>query len=240
MELFYTSDINGNIAILGEQESKHCASVLRHKEGDKINIIDGEGNMYLSTISSIAKKEVICEILEVHSDFGGHNYSLTMAVCPTKNMDRYEWFMEKATEIGIDKFVPIIGEHSERKIIKPERCERVIVSAAKQSLKAKFPVLAEQVSVIDFISSENEGLKLIAFCEEERKFSLPSALKEYLGSLNGGTPKITLLIGPEGDFSMREIELALEKGFIPIHLGESRLRTETAALAAVSYIYFEV
>lgn len=240
MELFYSNVINGGLCTLDEQETRHCANVLRHKVGDTINVIDGIGNMYYCQIESISKKETVCKVLEINNNFGAHNYILTMAVCPTKNIDRYEWFLEKATEIGLDVVVPIIGEHSERKIIKHERCERVLVSAAKQSIKAKFPVLREQISVIDFIKEAHDGLKLIAFCEDERKISLPFAIKEYVKNCKDVFPSVTILIGPEGDFSKKEINLALENGFLPIHLGDSRLRTETAALAAVSCVYFMI
>lgn len=239
MELFYSNNINDNICTLTEQEAKHCANVLRHKVGDQINVIDGLGNLYLCSIKDISKKDVICQVIKTTTNFGSHPYSLTMAVAPTKNMDRYEWFLEKATEIGVDVIVPIIGEHSERKIVKPERCERILVSAAKQSLKGTFPILEEQCTVIEFIKKQRAGLKLIAFCEENEKYSLPSRLNSYLSN-TPVLPQITILIGPEGDFSDNEIKLALENGYSPIHLGESRLRTETAAIAAVTCVYFNL
>ena len=141
MEFFYANVVNGGLCTLDEQETRHCANVLRHKVGDTSNVIDGIGNMYYCKIESISKKETVCKVLEINNNFGAHNYILTMAVCPTKNIDRYEWFLEKATEIGLDVVVPIIGEHSERKIIKHEGCERVLVSAAKKAIKAKLPVL---------------------------------------------------------------------------------------------------
>jgi 16S rRNA (uracil1498-N3)-methyltransferase len=160
-----------------------------------------------------------------------------MAVCPTKNNDRYEWFAEKACEIGFDVLHPVIGEHSERRVLKTQRVEKILVSAAKQSLKAAVPVVNEPVSVKEFIndSKETQALKLIAYCFEDEKMPRRS-IKEALSYFQG--EEIIILIGPEGDFSRQEAELAIEAGFIPVHLGESRLRTETAALTAVSAVYF--
>lgn len=256
MEIFYTTNIDNSIATLSEEESKHCVRVLRHKEGDNIKIIDGEGTLYNCKIVE-AKKSVVCSIESSIESFGTHPYSLIMAVAPTKNIDRYEWFLEKATELGMDVVVPVIGEHSERKIVKPERCERILLSATKQSLKAALPKLEPLTSVTEFIKSteliEGSVLKLIAYCGEATKKSLPEALEEYMKSIgdpssnkSGGVlttesdnlPKIVILIGPEGDFSEKEVELAMAAGFTPIHLGASRLRTETAAVAAVSGVYF--
>ncbi len=253
MEIFYTTDIDNSIAILNEEESKHCVRVLRHKEGDKIKVIDGVGTLYNCVIVE-AKKSVVCSIESSVESFGTHPYSLIMAVAPTKNIDRYEWFLEKGTEMGMDVVVPVIGEHSERKIVKPERCERILLSATKQSLKAALPRLEPLTSVSEFIKSTElmgDGvLKLIAYCGEATKKSLPEALNEYFSKLSSSKganvstiesdslPKIAILIGPEGDFSEKEVELAMAAGFTPIHLGASRLRTETAAVAAVSGVYF--
>ena len=177
----------------------------------------------------------------MHENFGAHGYNLTMAVCPTKNMDRYEWFLEKATEIGTDRIVPVIGEHSERKIVKAERCNKILLSAAKQSLKGAVPVVNEPVSVKEFIEGMADGagaggpLKLIAYCFEDERVPRRS-IKEVLGGYEGSD--VVVLIGPEGDFSKAEAELAIQNGFIPVHLGDSRLRTETAALTAVAAVYF--
>lgn len=249
MEIFYTTDIDNVTATLNEEESKHCVRVLRHKEGDKIKVIDGAGTIYDCVITE-AKKSVVCSIESSVENFGTHPYSLTMAVAPTKNIDRYEWFLEKGTEMGMDVVVPVIGEHSERKIVKPERCERILLSATKQSLKAKLPQLEPLTSVAEFIKSTEQGgeevLKLIAYCGEATKKSLPEALAEYMKSIGELAinerlaPKIAILIGPEGDFSEKEVELAMAAGFTPIHLGASRLRTETAAVAAVSCVYFSL
>ncbi len=160
-----------------------------------------------------------------------------MAVCPTKNNDRYEWFAEKACEIGFDELSPIIGEHSERRILKTQRVEKILVSAAKQSLKAAVPAVNEPAGVKEFIKAHasDKALKLIAYCFEDE--SVPRrSIKEVLEE--SGSSDIIVMIGPEGDFSQSEAQLALASGFIPVHLGSSRLRTETAALTAVASVYF--
>ncbi len=237
MELFYSQDIEGGIVRLNQDESGHCIKVLRHKCGDEISVIDGCGTLYKCRIISDSHKGVEAIVLESQSDWGGHPYNLHLAVCPTKNNDRYEWFAEKACEIGFDTLAPIIGDHSERRILKTPRVEKILVSAAKQSLKAAVPVMNEPVSVKEFIKSEAEsqGLKMIAYCFEDERVprrSIREALEGYDGD------QITVMIGPEGDFSKEEAEMALAAGFIPVHLGQSRLRTETAALTAAAAVYF--
>jgi 16S rRNA (uracil1498-N3)-methyltransferase len=237
MELFYSQDIEGGIVRLNQDESGHCIKVLRHKCGDEISVIDGCGTLYKCRITSDSHKGVEAIVLESQSDWGGHPYNLHLAVCPTKNNDRYEWFAEKACEIGFDTLSPIIGDHSERRILKTPRVEKILVSAAKQSLKAAVPVVNEPVSVKEFIKSEAEsqGLKMIAYCFEDERVprrSIREALEGYDGD------QITVMIGPEGDFSKEEAEMALAAGFIPVHLGQSRLRTETAALTAAAAVYF--
>ena len=174
-------------------------------------------------------------VLDSVENWGSHPYHLHMAVCPTKNNDRYEWFAEKACEIGLDEISPVIGEHSERRVFKTARIEKILVSAAKQSLKGAVPVVNEPVSVKEFIKNNDAELKLIAYCFEDERVPRRS-VKEVLQSYEG--TDIAVLIGPEGDFSREEAELAIEHGFIPVHLGDSRLRTETAALTAVSAAYF--
>lgn len=256
MELFYSPEVGGGLCTLTEEESRHCAKVLRHSVGDVINVIDGSGALYTCRIMECGK-QVVCSVEQVQEDFGAHGYDLTMAVCPTKNIDRYEWFLEKATEMGVDAVVPVVGEHSERRVIKPERLEKILVSAAKQSLKGAVPVLREAVSVKQFIedSVSAPGVKLIAYCGEQEKVSLAQAVAEAKALASGavegaaggdvagasgnpGKPCITILIGPEGDFSPAEVGAAVEAGFRPLTLGESRLRTETAAVAAVAGVYF--
>lgn len=249
--------MENGICTLNEEESRHCSKVLRHVPGDTVNVIDGCGSLYTCRIIECGK-QVVCSVEQVQENFGAHRYHLTMAVCPTKNIDRYEWFLEKATEMGIDVVVPVIGEHSERRIIKPERLEKILVSAAKQSLKGAVPVLRETVPVKEFIrnAASLPGVKLIAYCGEQEKVTLAEAIamaKEQadassIASAAGGTmptfgkntPAITILIGPEGDFSPAEVEAAMAAGFHPLTLGSSRLRTETAAVAAVAGVYFMI
>lgn len=237
MELFYSRDIAGGICRLDQDESGHCIKVLRHRSGDEINVIDGCGALHRCRITSDSHKGVEAIVLESTDGWGSHPYRLHMAVCPTKNNDRYEWFVEKACEIGVDEISPVIGEHSERKIFKTARAEKILVSAAKQSLKASVPVVNEPVSVKDFIRSSSEGLRMIAYCFEDENIPRRS-IKEVLEGHDGSD--ITVMIGPEGDFSREEAELALASGFVPVHLGASRLRTETAALTAVAAVYFRM
>jgi len=241
MEIFYSSDIGGTshgggpVLTLGPEESSHCVRVLRHRAGDDINVIDGQGTLYCCRLWDDSPKEAKAEILEMIPDWGSHPYNLTMAVCPTKNIDRFEWFCEKATETGVDTIVPLLGDHSERKVLKPERISRVLLSATKQSLKGKIPSLGDTVPVTDFIKGEpKERLRLIAYCFEDASAPRRS-IKEVLEGYDG--KDVTVLIGPEGDFSKEEASLAISEGFVPVHLGESRLRTETAAVAAVMAVY---
>ena len=237
MELFFSRDIDGSVCRLDADESAHCVKVLRHREGDDIHVIDGEGTLYTCRILSASSKEVEAQVTGVERDWGSHPYRLRMAVCPTKNTDRYEWFAEKATEFGVDVITPVIGDHSERKVFKTERLKRILLSASKQSLKGAVPQVDEALPLRDLIrsyASNDSVLKLICCCYEgeERRMSIEGVLSEY------PTPEMVVLIGPEGDFSREEVALALECGFRPVHLGPSRLRTETAALAAVAAVYF--
>ena len=238
MELFFSRDIEGGICRLDQDESGHCIKVLRHRSGDEISVIDGCGTLYRCRITSDSHKGVEASVIDYKEGWGGHPYRLHLAVCPTKNNDRFEWFAEKACEIGFDELSPIIGEHSERKVLKIQRAEKILVSAAKQSLKAAVPAVNEPVSVKEFIKSAAEdsgSLKLIAYCFEDERVPRKS-IKEVLEAYKGSD--ITVMIGPEGDFSRSEAEAALAAGFIPVHLGESRLRTETAALTAAASVYF--
>ena len=236
MEIFWTEDIAGGICRLGDEESAHCVRVLRHRAGDRINIIDGHGTMYECTLVADSPKGAEARIEQAHQNWGGHPYDLTMAVCPTKNIDRYEWFAEKATEFGVDRIVPVIGEHSERKILKPERMNRILLSATKQSLKASIPVLSDTTSVREFIESTagTEALKMIAYCFEDGQER--TSIREVLEK--NDAKEVIVLIGPEGDFSREEADAAVAAGYVPVHIGESRLRTETAALASVSMVYY--
>lgn len=320
MELFFSDDIQDAQVRLDPDESAHCVRVLRHREGDEIFVIDGRGTLCRCVLELADAKGAWARVLERTHGFGAHPYHLTMAVCPTKNLDRYEWFVEKATEIGVDVVAPVIGERSERKVLKTERLRRLALSAAKQSLKGAVPQVAEPVSVRDFIlSAPAEALKLICYCFDDveripitsvlrpdaaalsnpgiahpsqtddglppivahpsqldgglppaidqssqlggglppisehlsqpsgvpsptiahpsQPSGVPSPTFESAGSNGGAGRPIMILIGPEGDFSPEEAALAREHGWIPVQLGPSRLRTETAALTAVTAVY---
>ena len=293
MEIFYSKDFDGYSFVLSEEESQHCVRVLRRRKGDAVNVIDGSGTLFKCIITSDAPKRVEAQVQERVEGWGSHPYKLTLAVCPTKNNDRYEWFAEKATEFGVDCIVPVIGERSERRVFKTDRLRRVVLSAVKQSLKGAVPEVAEPVSVKEFIASCQASCKLIAYCFDDAStprrsitevlsagalplahgfFRFASSLPTdgwappgkpgvcrtpckspegtlaLTGEATGGhrpvsqeqSPgnDIAVLIGPEGDFSPEEARMAIAAGFVPIHLGESRLRTETAAIAAVAAVYF--
>jgi len=233
MQLFYNpslSQITKDVTF-DKEESRHIVKVLRMNEGDIFKITNGKGSFFSAEIVNANPKGCLVKILseEIQPPLP---YQLHLAVAPTKLNDRYEWFLEKATEIGISEITPIICDHSERKIIKPERFEKILQSAMKQSLKANLPTLNKAALFKDFINSEKaiKGLKCIAHCEETNKKTLKSILLP--------NKKITILIGPEGDFSSEEIEFAMHAGFIPVTLGESRLRTETAAIVACHSVAF--
>ncbi|MCM1177002.1 MAG: 16S rRNA (uracil(1498)-N(3))-methyltransferase [Clostridium sp.] len=255
MEIFYSRDIDGSICRLDAEESAHCIKVLRHRSGDMINVIDGNGTLHRCTITDDSPKGAMAEIAESIPGWGSHPYHLTLAVSPTKNSDRYEWFAEKACEVGVDRICPVIGQHSERKVFKTSRVEKILVSATKQSLKSAIPEICEPVGVKDFImqygnqhidtgSRTDDGkLRLIAYCFEDdthRRTSIMEAINAYRKSIGtgGSFPEVTVMIGPEGDFSVEEADLAMKYGFIPVHLGPSRLRTETAAVTAAEAAYF--
>ena len=239
MELFYSYDSDGRFCRLDADESGHCVRVLRHRAGDEIHVIDGQGTMFRCRLTDDNPKGAEAEVLEALPGWGGHPYRLTVACCPTKNNDRFEWFVEKATEVGVDRIVPVIGERSERKVYKTDRALRIALSATKQSLKSRIPEIAEPVSVKDFILSEGgvgKSLKLIAYCFEgaTKRISIQEALQAY-EAYDG--KDVVVLIGPEGDFSPEEARLAVEHGYVPVHLGASRLRTETAAVLAATAVY---
>ena len=237
MELFYAYEADGRSCRLDADESGHCVRVLRHRAGDEIHVIDGLGTMYRCRLTDDSPKGAEAEVLEAFPGWGGHPYRLTVACCPTKNNDRFEWFVEKATEVGVDRIVPTIGERSERKVYKTDRALRIALSATKQSLKARIPEIAEPLSVKDFLchsERSEESLRLIAYCFEDETHPRQS-IRQVLDA--SGARDITVLIGPEGDFSPEEASLALANGYIPVHLGASRLRTETAAVTAVEAVY---
>ena len=224
MQLFYIPEIKNNEAILDPVESKHAVKVLRLTNGSNVQIVDGKGGFYEAEIADANPKKCRLKIRNSTQNFGKRNFRLHVAIAPTKNNDRLEWFLEKATEIGIDEITPLITKHSERKTVNLERMEKKMISAMKQSLKAYLPKLNEAVAFNQLIASASEQEKFIAHCYEGNKPHLKSVVNKSTGVL--------VLIGPEGDFSRDEIELAGEKGFTGISLGNARLRTETAGIVA--------
>lgn len=223
MHIFFTPDIQTSLE-LPEEEAQHCVRVLRLTPGDAIMLTDGKGNFYRAEIAIATAKRCTVNILETTWQpplWEGH---LHIAMAPAKNMDRTEWFAEKATEIGMDELTFLQTRYSERKVIKTERIRKILVSAMKQSLKARLPILNEMTPFDEFITRPFNGQKFIAHCHEGEKVSLKEAVNRGEGAL--------ILIGPEGDFSEEEVQKAIANGFIPVSLGKSRLRTETAALVA--------
>lgn len=232
MHLFYTPDIEPSVKqyFLNEEESKHCVRVLRLNVGDEVQLIDGRGGFYIASIKDAHPKRTILDIISVTENYQQRNHYLHIAVAPTKNIERLEWFLEKATEIGIDEISLIICQRSERKEARVDRLNRIITSAVKQSIKAYHPLLNEAVPFSKFISTDLSGQGFIAHCAEGEKGSLKSILN--IGE------RTTILIGPEGDFTDTEVVAALNSGYKPITLGDSRLRTETAALEACFEVNF--
>lgn len=232
MQLFYNSTIDKNTLQItfDKIESRHIVKVLRKKEGDAIYITNGKGQVFNCKITIANDKKCLVSILGKEEKKQFKDYYLHVAIAPTKNNDRLEWFIEKATEIGIDEITPIICQNSERKIIKKERLEKIIVAAMKQSLKFYLPKLNEAVSFSEFLKKKQKGDIYIAHCEESEK--------KYLKSVVKPKDSVTILVGPEGDFTVTEISESIAKNHIPITLGIARLRTETAALVAVQNISF--
>jgi len=226
MQLFYLENPENEI-ILSPEESKHATKVLRKKEGDVLDFTDGKGNFYKAEITLADSRKCRLQIVSSKQKEKQHNYHLHIAIAPTKNMDRFEWFLEKATEIGIDEITPIICSRSERKVIKTERCNKILLSAMKQSLKFHLPKLNKAISLTDFLKINVDGVKYIAHCEKSDKLELKNEKSKE---------KTLILIGPEGDFIPKEIELALQNQFKAVSLGTSRLRTETAGIVAVHTI----
>ena len=226
MHLFYTPDISSNSYTLNEEESKHAIRVLRLAIGDKIQLIDGIGGWYEAEITDDNQKRCTVSIIDTKKEVGKRKWNLHIAIAPTKNMDRLEWFVEKATEMGIDEISLIDCKNSERTIVKSERIQKVVISAIKQSLKAYLPKTNDVVDFKKFIASAKDfkGEKFIAHCQTTGMSHIKSQYTTKQSAL--------VLIGPEGDFTIDEVKLALDNGFKEISLGESRLRTETAALYA--------
>jgi 16S rRNA (uracil1498-N3)-methyltransferase len=232
MQLFYNKDIkqNDKTFIFDKIESKHIVRVLRKKEDNFLLITNGNGYLFKSKIINANDKKCLVEIVDITQKEKSFNYHLHLAIAPTKNNQRLEWFLEKATEIGISEITPIICAHSERKIVKKDRLEKILITAMKQSLHYYLPKLNEAITFNQFIKNSQKGTLFIAHCEDSDKKILKSQLQK--------NQDLTILIGPEGDFSTNEIELALRNNYIPVSLGHSRLRTETAGIVAVHSVAF--
>lgn len=224
MHIFYTPDITSDDYLLSEPESKHAMRVLRLVEGDEILLIDGVGSRYNATIQAKQGKRMMVRVTQKQTEPSRSSHYLHLAIAPTKNVERLEWFLEKATEIGVDEITPLLCRHSERKVIKDDRLQRVVIAAAKQSVKAYMPKLNPLTRFSDFVKMEQDGGKYIAHCYDQNK----SPLKDIVAT----NPSSLVMIGPEGDFSLEEVELALSLGFESVELGKERLRTETAGVVA--------
>lgn len=224
MHLFYAPDILTDPE-LPEEEAGHCLRVLRLREGDEIVLTDGKGSFYRAVISAASGKRCQVKVTQTIAQSPLWEGHLHLAMAPTKNMDRVEWLAEKATEIGLDELSFLNCHFSERKVIKTERVEKIVVSAMKQSLKARKPVVNGMVDFSRFMDREFSGQKFICHCHEGEKPLLKDVFQRG--------EEAVVLVGPEGDFSSEEVQMAEEHGFKSVSLGKSRLRTETAALVAV-------
>ncbi len=229
MQLFYAPTFTSPRYTLSEDESKHCIRVLRLTVGSTLHITDGVGNLFCCQVIDANPKRCEVEVVEHFSEHNRLPYSLVMGVAPTKNTDRYEWFLEKATEIGVAEVIPLLTTHSERKVVKHDRELRVITAAMKQSLKAYHPTLHPLTPFIEVVEMPFEGDKFIAHCS-------PSDEKRVLPELLTAGRDVMILIGPEGDFSAEEVAAAKANGFREISLGTQRLRTETAAVVATTMV----
>jgi len=233
MQLFFNEAIttNDKEITFTKEESKHIVKVLRKSEGDFVNITNGKGILFKAEISLATPNKSIAQIIETQTQ-KKPILNIHLAVAPTKMNDRYEWFLEKATEIGIQEITPIICDHSERKVVKLDRYKKIIQSATKQSLRFHMPIINEPIFLKEFVKKHTNQTLLIAHCEETERKSLKTILT------NNPSNNFTVLIGPEGDFSNKEIELAITNKYQPVTLGDTRLRTETAAIVATHSIVF--
>lgn len=229
MQFFYAQDLESDFYTLPPEESKHCVKVLRMVEGDEIQLTDGRGTLCRAHIIAADSRGCAVEVFD-RQQLPPRNHYLHIAVAPTKNSARIEWFVEKAVEIGIDEITPVICEHSERESQNFTRLEKIITSAMKQSLKVYRPILNPAIPLMDFLQQSHQEQKLMCYCAGDER--------HYLQELYTPGKPAVVLIGPEGDFSPMEIKLALQQDFKPVTLGDCRLRTETAALYATTAINF--
>ena len=229
MTLFFLQDINHGILNLSEDDSLHCAKALRLRTDDIIHVTDGNGNLAKCSILSVHPKHTEVRVLSMELQQKPRSYHLHIGIAPTKNIGRFEWFLEKATELGVDEITPLSCEHSERVSVRKERLEKILVAAMKQSLGTFLPRLHELTPLDKFLKQDHKGRRFIAYCREEMTVLLSGAYKQNEDAL--------ILIGPEGDFSLMEVKSSIRHGFKAISLGKSRLRTETAGIAAVHTIH---
>lgn len=226
MHRFYAPDIDSTLQ-LPEQESQHAVRVLRLRENDEIEVVDGKGWWYLCRITMAHSKHCAVEIVQRRQELPHWGHEIVLAIAPTKNLDRVEWMAEKTTEMGIDRIIPLRCRYSERKELKTERLNKILVSAMKQSLKSSLPQLDEMTPIMDVIKMPFAGQKFIAYCD-------PEIERKSFSQLYKAGENVLIMVGPEGDFSQDEIRAALDAGFQPVTFGESRLRTETAAVYAIA------
>ena len=231
MQIFYVPGITGNTCLMDENNSRHSIRVLRMTKGDRLKLVDGNGNLYEAIISDPDPSGCRVTITNVIRDFEKRGYRLHIAISPIKNQDRFEWFIEKSVEIGVDEITPVICRNTEKPGIKKDRINNIIISAMKQSLKAFMPSLNEPVTFDEFINSDPTGIKMIANCN-------PDSERKKMDQIYEKNSDAVILIGPEGDFTVEELNLAFRNGYKPVHLGTSRLRTETAGIAACYSVYF--
>ena len=223
--ILFLANVSGDLAVLDEDESHHCARVLRKRAGDEIRVIDGGGNFYDVQLGIVSDKQCSGAVVAGPFPETPRDYRLHLAVAPTKQVDRIEWMLEKAVEIGLDEISFIRCERSERTVLKTERLHKIALSAVKQSLGATLPVIQPLAAFTDFVSRAEADQKFIAWCEGSERMELRD--QKFIGR------STIILIGPEGDFTATEAALAQQKGFVHLSLGSRRLRTETAALTAV-------
>ena len=226
---FYAPDIATSLT-LPESDSQHCVRVLRMKAGDTIEVMDGKGRLYRCVLVDAHSKHAAVEIVESQELPLFWSQDVTLAVAPTKHMDRMEWMVEKLTELGVNRIIPLLCRHSERKEIKTERLEKIAVSAMKQSLKATLPEILPMTPIADVIAGFSDQQRFVCYCDDDTP-------RRYLGNVYRPHSSVAVMIGPEGDFSPEEITTAISVGWQPVTLGDTRLRTETAAIAACQIIH---
>ncbi len=232
MHRFYCPDIAETLT-LGEEDSKHCVKVLRMAEGDTIEVVDGNGMLYTCRITMAHPKRCAVAVADKQHQPPHWPHRIVLGIAPTKNLDRIEWLVEKCVEMGVDRIIPLRCHNSERTVLKTERLKKIMVSAMKQSLKATLPRLDELSPIEQVLAEPLEGTRCIAYCDA----MLPRDQRQSLATAYKPGNDVVVLIGPEGDFSPEEVQAAREAGYVPVTLGESRLRTETAGMMAVAAIH---